>query len=108
MRTVAIVRCCVNITMPFVRVILLSYVNHPCYTQCCKSGDVILPFPLRPPVVLSDLYDVPAFRQNIRAYNIMFAMTSLGAEIDEDINGGGDPYVFKVTSHVSCFQLLYY
>lgn len=34
--------------------------------------------------------------ENIRAYNQMFAMTSLGAEIDNSINMGRGPYVFKI------------
>lgn len=83
------------------RVLSKSQKNHPCYSRCCRSGTVILPYPFKPPVVLSTMYADPSFRQNIRAYNSMFAMTSFGAEIDEDINKGTGPYVFKLSSQVS-------
>lgn len=37
---------------------------------------------------------------NIRAYNQMFAMTSLGANIDETVNVGRGPHVFKVSGQI--------
>ncbi|GJV88660.1 DNA helicase [Tanacetum coccineum] len=40
------------------------------------------------------------FIENIHAYNQMFSMTSFGAKIDESINTGRGPYVFKVSSQV--------
>lgn len=82
------------------RVLATSTVNQPCYNHCCKSGAVILPFPVTPPHVLTSLYNVPTFRQNIRAYNSMFAMTSFGGQADENINKGLGPYVFKVSGQV--------
>lgn len=82
------------------RVLATSTVNQPCYNHCCKSGAVILPFPVTPPHVLTSLYNVPTFRQNIRAYNSMFAMTSFGGQVDENINKGLGPYVFKVSGQV--------
>ncbi|KAL3655186.1 hypothetical protein CASFOL_000972 [Castilleja foliolosa] len=39
--------------------------------------------------------------ENIRAYNNMFSMTSFGARIDEAVNDGRGPYVFKVSGQVS-------
>ena len=38
--------------------------------------------------------------ENIRAYNQMFAMTSLGAKIDTSINMGRGPYVFKISGQI--------
>jgi hypothetical protein len=38
--------------------------------------------------------------ENMRAYNQMFAMTSLGAEIDNSINRGRGPYVFKISGQL--------
>ena len=38
--------------------------------------------------------------ENIRAYNQMFAMTSLGADVDDSINKGRGPYVFKVSGRI--------
>ncbi|CAI9287698.1 unnamed protein product [Lactuca saligna] len=68
------------------RVIRSSIVSRPCYTHCCKSSTIVLPSPLTPPPVLRTLYDVHAFRLNIRAYNNMFAMTSFGDTENEASN----------------------
>lgn len=38
--------------------------------------------------------------ENIRAYNQMFVMTSLGAEVDNSINTGRGPYVFKILGKI--------
>nr|GEW10743.1 helitron helicase-like domain-containing protein [Tanacetum cinerariifolium] len=40
------------------------------------------------------------FLENIKAYNHMFSMTSLGAQIDESINNGRGPYVFKISGQL--------
>ncbi|GKF31160.1 hypothetical protein Tco_0100958, partial [Tanacetum coccineum] len=40
------------------------------------------------------------FLENIRAYNQMFSMTSLGANVDESINNGRGPYVFKISGQL--------
>nr|GEV30128.1 DNA helicase [Tanacetum cinerariifolium] len=37
------------------------------------------------------------FMKHIRAYNQMFVMTSFGAKVDDSINKGRGPYVFKVS-----------
>jgi hypothetical protein len=36
------------------------------------------------------------FRDNIQAYNSMFACTSMGAKLDHSINNGCSPYIFKI------------
>ena len=48
--------------------------------KCCKSGNDVLPYPLRPPDVLIQFYEDDHFMHNIRAYNCMFSMTSFGAK----------------------------
>lgn len=40
------------------------------------------------PQYIKELFTERHFMENIRAYNQMFAMTSLGAEIDTSINMG--------------------
>ncbi|KAL3636557.1 hypothetical protein CASFOL_018856 [Castilleja foliolosa] len=75
--------------------------SRPRYTHCCKGGIVRLPFPLYPPVALKVLFDDPQFMDNVRAYNNMFSMTSFGARIDDAVNDGRGPYVFKVSGQVS-------
>lgn len=42
------------------------------------------------------LYNNAHFMENIRAYNQIFSMTSLGAKLDESVNKGRRPYVLKV------------
>jgi hypothetical protein len=60
----------------------------------------------RPPYVLADLlsFDGDArskrFLRLIRAYNSLFAFTSIGAAIDKAINNGTAPYVFKINGIV--------
>jgi hypothetical protein len=44
------------------------------------------------------------FRDNIRAYNSMFAFTSMGAKIDTSVNDQPTPYVFKISGH--CHHLM--
>ncbi|KAL3627546.1 hypothetical protein CASFOL_028909 [Castilleja foliolosa] len=73
----------------------------PKYTHYCKRGAVRLPLPLRPSEVIRQLFDNDNFMENIRAYNNMFSMTSLGAQIDESVNDGRGPYVFKVSGQIS-------
>lgn len=38
--------------------------------------------------------------ENIRAYNQMFAMNSFGATVDNTVNHGRGPYVFKVSGQI--------
>ncbi|KAL7598971.1 hypothetical protein Lser_V15G23940 [Lactuca serriola] len=83
------------------RVLRLSHVNRPVYTQCCKLGAVVLPVPLRPSAPFMGLFQEAAFLDNIRAYNSMFSMTSFGANIDESVNITRGPYTFKVSGQVS-------
>ncbi|KAL3654414.1 hypothetical protein CASFOL_004095 [Castilleja foliolosa] len=73
----------------------------PRYTHCCKSGKVRLPLPLEPPDTIRHLFEDSAFMENVRAYNNMFSMTSFGATVDDIVNDGFGPYVFKVSGQVS-------
>ncbi|CAI9300097.1 unnamed protein product [Lactuca saligna] len=79
------------------RSLKLSTTHHPRYGHCCKSGDVILPYPSSFPPEYVALSHSDRFLRDIRAYNNMFAMTSFGANVDEEINDGRGPYVFKVS-----------
>ncbi|PWA82805.1 hypothetical protein CTI12_AA177950 [Artemisia annua] len=49
---------------------------------------------------IKQLLEDAAFMEHIRAYNQMFAMTSFGAAIDNTVNHGRDPYVFKVSGQI--------
>lgn len=70
------------------------------YNGCCKGGRAILQYPVSPPDLLRNLMGSVNFLSNIRAYNSMFSMTSFGATVDESINEGSGPYVFKVSGQV--------
>ncbi|KUF87578.1 hypothetical protein AM588_10005114 [Phytophthora nicotianae] len=70
---------------------------------CCLEGKVKLP-PLAPaPVTLLQLYGDPEFRKHIRAYNQVFAFTSIGAsspstgeymQVNQDNSVAGDRGVY--------------
>uniref|UniRef100_A0A251RNC2 Uncharacterized protein n=1 Tax=Helianthus annuus TaxID=4232 RepID=A0A251RNC2_HELAN len=47
-----------------------------------------------PFTTLIHLYQQAEFMTNIHAYNVMFSMTSFGANVDEDVNYGSGPYVY--------------
>lgn len=70
------------------------------YNGCCGGGKVTLEKELDPPDFIKQLLNDKHFLDNIRAYNQMFRMTSFGAQIDESINDGKAPYVFKISGQV--------
>ena len=73
---------------------------HPHNHRCCGRGQVQLPAQNDYPEYIKQLFDDLHFMENIRAYNQMFAMTSLGAEIDKSVNVGRGPYVFKISGQL--------
>ncbi|XP_076950384.1 uncharacterized protein LOC143623335 [Bidens hawaiensis] len=82
------------------RLISRSTCRRPRYSHCCKCGRVVLPYPRRPPESIIRLFQESDFLTNIRAYNSMFSMTSFGAKVDDFINDGSAPCVFKVEGHI--------
>ncbi|XP_071728900.1 uncharacterized protein [Rutidosis leptorrhynchoides] len=70
------------------------------YHCCCENGRVRLPAYEEPPGALKELLETHGFMDNVRAYNQMFSMTSFSARIDETINDGRSPYVFKVSGQI--------
>ncbi|GKE43302.1 hypothetical protein Tco_1470586, partial [Tanacetum coccineum] len=71
--------------------------RRPVYHLCCGEGRIYMEPTPDPPEYIKNLLQNKHFMENIRAYNQMFAMTSLGAKIDKSINNGRGPYVFKVS-----------
>ncbi|GKA33514.1 DNA helicase, partial [Tanacetum coccineum] len=67
---------------------------------CCGGGRIYMEPNPDPPEYIKDLLQNKHFMENIRAYNQMFAMTSFGAKVDDSINRGIGPYVFKVSGQV--------
>ncbi|GJS66166.1 DNA helicase [Tanacetum coccineum] len=78
----------------------LSSRRQPEYNKCCHGGRVILPGPPEYPQYIKQLYKDPHFMSHIRAYNQMFSMTSLGAKVDNSINNGKGPYVFRISGQL--------
>jgi len=75
------------------------------YSNCCKYGQIKLPPFKEPPQFLARLlnYKEPLskhFMQKIRQYNSLFAFTSMGGNIDKNINKGEGPYVFRVNGQI--------
>src|SRR6202158_3044945 len=74
---------------------------NPRFGMCCLQGQISLPPLSEPPQQLHRLLTSSAprarkFRENIRQYNIAFAFTSVGVEIDHTILDGRGPYSFRM------------
>jgi hypothetical protein len=78
----------------------------PSYNKCCREGSLSLP-PYRSP--LEPLHGLLTgvdrslsahFFDNIRYYNSMFAITSMGVRVIDSVNDGQGPYVFKISGHL--------
>ncbi|MCH79351.1 ATP-dependent DNA helicase PIF1, partial [Trifolium medium] len=69
------------------------------FSICCQKGDVTIPLLKKPPKLLLDLINGHEprsrnFKDNIRAYNSMFAFTSMGGQVNDTMNNGGGPPQF--------------
>ncbi|VFQ80664.1 unnamed protein product [Cuscuta campestris] len=82
----------------------------PTFSLCCMEGRINLEALKHAPEYLRDLLNYSGgkrsktFRDNIRAYNSMFASTSIGADIDYEINKSKGPYVFRISGQ-NCHQI---
>ncbi|GJS92889.1 DNA helicase [Tanacetum coccineum] len=77
-----------------------SHTSQFAYNKCCYGGRVVLRPPPEYPQYIKQLYENAHFMDNIRAYNQMFSMTSLGANVDKSINNGRGPYVFRISGQL--------
>ncbi|GJX57130.1 DNA helicase [Tanacetum coccineum] len=68
----------------------------------------ILPSTPDPPIFIQQLVTNSQFMKHIKAYNQMFAMTSFGAKVDDSVNWGRGPYVFKVSGEIPSFKIRLY
>ncbi|PWA95981.1 hypothetical protein CTI12_AA044400 [Artemisia annua] len=96
-------RVCLNCGARFwleEKIVGRSTSSAPCYNRCCLGGSLKLRSRQQYSDYIHNLFSSGHFMDNIRAYNQMFAMTSLGANIDESINSGRGPYVFKVSGQI--------
>jgi len=83
------------------KIVRSSTVN-PIFSQCCNSGNVVLPLLSTPPVSLMSLLEgtdavARDFRENIWKYNRAFAFTSLQVTEDHSVNmQHRGPPVFRI------------
>uniref|UniRef100_A0A2N9J2K3 ATP-dependent DNA helicase n=1 Tax=Fagus sylvatica TaxID=28930 RepID=A0A2N9J2K3_FAGSY len=74
----------------------------PKFSLCCSEGRIQLPILKDPPPFLERLLNLNndqrsmKFRLGIRIYNSLFAFTSLGGSVDNSVNNGSAPYVFRL------------
>ncbi|XP_017221478.2 uncharacterized protein LOC108198225 [Daucus carota subsp. sativus] len=72
----------------------------PEFSICCCRGQIKLPKVPPTPSYLMQLYNDPEkgnnFKRNIRLYNTMFAFTSMGGRVDNSINCGRAPYIYRL------------
>ncbi|XP_021975067.1 uncharacterized protein LOC110870171 [Helianthus annuus] len=72
------------------------------FSLCCGYSKVKLPDVKPPPSDYKSLYTSSDsksihFLKNIRRYNSMFSFTSMGGKVDNSINNGNSPYVFRLS-----------
>ncbi|GJR69163.1 hypothetical protein Tco_0015228 [Tanacetum coccineum] len=70
------------------------------YHRCCMAGRVVIHTYQIYPEYINLLLRDRHFMENIRAYNQMFSMTSLGARVNDLVNVGRGPYVFKISGQL--------
>jgi hypothetical protein len=76
------------------------------YYNCCKGGKISIPPYRARPEPLASLAKFTRdptsrkFIRSIRQYNCLFAFTSMGAHIDNSVNDGRAPPLFKICGQV--------
>ena len=68
----------------------------PLFTIFCKQGRIKLLKIQDLPIVLKNLLCDPSFRNNIKVFNSLLSMCSMGGDIDYSILNSGGPFCFKV------------
>ncbi|GJR22636.1 DNA helicase [Tanacetum coccineum] len=70
------------------------------YHLCCGGGKIYMPSTPDHPLFIQHILRNSHFMKHIRAYNQMFTMTSFRAKVDNSVNRGRGPYVFKVSGQI--------
>ena len=75
--------------------------NDPEFSVCCSKGKIKLPLLKDPPLLLRDLLlrdheKSRKFQEKIRAYNMMFAFTSMSGFQDKSVNDGRGTYTYRL------------
>ncbi|EGG08363.1 uncharacterized protein MELLADRAFT_61965 [Melampsora larici-populina 98AG31] len=103
-------RFCGALRWPEERTKVEQKANSQIFSNCCKQGDVTLPLayfeeallpePLMKLFTGSDEI-AKEFQKNIATYNNMVSFASLGANIDNSVNGQKGTYCFRVNGQLS-------
>lgn len=78
------------------------YANKIGYSLCCGYGKVELPKYKEPPPNYKRLFDGGNTKSNyflkyIRRWNSMYSFTSMGGKVDNSVNKGSGPSVFRLS-----------
>jgi len=78
-----------------------SKVRTPVFSLCCGQGQVKISFIRQTPELLVALLTnndelSRHFRDNVRAYNMIFSFTSLGGKVDRCVTPGRGPQMFQI------------
>ncbi|KAL8117763.1 hypothetical protein AgCh_015596 [Apium graveolens] len=72
----------------------------PVFSLCCMKGQIKLPKEPPTPSFIWKLHTDKAkgqrFKDGMRLYNSIFAFTSTGGRVDNCINNGGAPYIYRL------------
>ncbi|KAL8117784.1 hypothetical protein AgCh_015617 [Apium graveolens] len=72
----------------------------PVFSLCCMKGQIKLPKEPPTPSFIWKLHTDKAkgqrFKNGMRLYNSIFAFTSTGGRVDNCINNGGAPYIYRL------------
>ena len=76
--------------------------NTDSFSICCMNGKIKLDRMIDPPEELLRLFKSDDkrskfFQHDIRKFNMMFSFTSMGGNVDRDINKGGGPFIFRMS-----------
>ncbi|GKE29451.1 DNA helicase, partial [Tanacetum coccineum] len=77
-----------------------QYTREAEYHLCCGRGKIYMHSMPNPHTFIQQLLSNTHFMKHIQAYNQIFAMTSIGAKIDDSVNKGMRPYVFKISGQI--------
>lgn len=80
----------------------VSAKNSDSFSICCINGKIKLDRMIDPPKELLRLFKSDDkrskfFQHDIRKFNMMFSFTSMGGNVDRDINKGGGPFIFRMS-----------
>ena len=87
--------------------------NNLKFGMCCLTGQIDLPLFPPTPRELRDLFDGTSphsleFKTNIHQYNITFAFTSLGVNVNCSVLDGHGPYAFRISGELHYLSAVLY